>query len=504
MLARVRTVALWGIEVKAVTVEVDVGDGLPRTHIVGLPDSTVRESEERLVAAFKHAGVELPVGRITVNLSPTDLRKAGSHFDLPIALALALASGRVPKVAVEELIVMGELALDGTLRPVNGVLPAARWAREAGARALVVPRENGREAAASGLTVWPMGHLAEVFRALWEGTPPPLPEPPAAPPRVARGPDLADVRGQAPAKRALEVAAAGGHNLMMVGPPGSGKTILARCLPRVLPSLTDDEALETTCVHSAAGLLRPGEGVLAEPPFRAPHHTVSSAALVGGGAFPRPGEVSLAHHGILFLDEFAEFRRDALEALRQPIEEGCAVITRARYHVTFPARFTLVAAMNPCVCGHAGDPLRVCRCAPHQIEQYRRRISGPLLDRMDLQIEVPRVRVEDLARGVRGESSEAVRSRVTKARERQRLRQGRLNGHLDLKGTEAWCRAEAEASRLLERAMDRFGLSARAYHRVLRVARTLADLEEGPAIRSAHVAEAVQYRALDRSAAPRD
>ena len=504
MLARVRTVALWGIEVLPVTVEVDVGDGLPRTHIVGLPDSTVRESQERLVAAFKHAGIELPVGRITVNLSPTDLRKIGSHYDLPIAVAMALASGKVPKVPVKDLIILGELALDGGLRPVNGVLPTARWAKAEGARSLVVPRDNAREAAAGGLPVWAVGSLDELFRVLWEGTPPPPPPSVTSPTVDRRSPDLADVRGQAPAKRALEVAAAGGHNLLMVGPPGSGKTILARSLSGILPALEDAASLETTCVHSAAGLLRPGEGVLRFPPFRAPHHTVSSAALVGGGSVPRPGEVSLAHHGTLFLDEFAEFRRDALEALRQPLEEGRAVITRARYSVTFPARFTLIAAMNPCPCGHAGDPLRVCNCSLHQVEQYRRRISGPLLDRVDLQIEVPRVRVEDLARGRRGESSAAVAARVARARGLQWTRQGRLNGHLDLKGTERRCKPEPNAGRLLEQAMERFGLSARAYHRVLRVARTLADLEGAARIQARHVAEGVQYRALDRSAVLRD
>ncbi len=504
MLAQVRTVSLWGIDVVPVTVEVDVGDGLPRTTIVGLPDSTVRESQERLIAAFKHAGLDLPDGRVTVNLSPTDLRKTGSHYDLPIAVALALAAGTVPKARVDDLAFLGELALDGSLRPVNGVLPAARWARSAGIRALVVPEANGAEAAAAGLPAWPVRDLAQLFRLLWEGGEP-APAPASESARTEAPPgDLAEVRGQAPAKRALEIAAAGGHNLLFVGPPGSGKTILARRVPGILPSLTGEESIEATCIHSAAGHLRPGAGLLSVPPFRAPHHTISSTALVGGGPVPRPGEVSLAHHGVLFLDEFAEFRRDALEALRQPLEEGRAVISRARYTVTFPARFTLLAATNPCPCGHHGDPLRVCRCTPFQVEQYRRRISGPLLDRMDLQIEVPRVKVKDLSRGERGEASERVAARVRSARARQEHRQGRLNGHLGLKATERRCAPEPDARRLLEHALERFGLSARAFHRVLRVARTIADLEGAAPVRSDHVAEAIQYRALDRDTVKRD
>jgi len=498
MLAQVRSVALWGLDVVPVTVETDVGNGLPRTQIVGLPDSTVKESQERIVSAFKHTGVDLPDGRVIINLSPTDLRKTGSHYDLPIAVALALASGRVPRVPVGELVFLGELGLDGSLRPVGGVLPAARWARDHGVRGLVVPRGNATEAGIAGVDVWPMATLDELFAFLWNGE---APEPPASPPtrpgREAPG-DLADIRGQAPAKRALEIAAAGGHNLLFVGPPGSGKTLLARRMSGLLPALNREESVDVTCIHSAAGHLRPGDGRIEHPPLRAPHHTVSAAALLGGGAVPRPGEVSLAHHGVLFLDELPEFRRDALEGLRQPLEEGHVVVSRARYTVTFPARFTFLAAMNPCPCGHAGDPLRVCRCSPSQVARYRRRVSGPVLDRIDLQIEVPRVRTEDLARGRRGETSAAVAARVAAARRGQRERQGRLNGHLGLKETERRCTPGEAARGLLEQAMDRFGLSARAYHRVLRVARTICDLEGRDRIGSAQIAEAVQYRALDR------
>src|SRR5437763_1295614 len=411
MLASLRTAAVFGVEACAVHVEVDVSYGFPSFTMVGLPDTSVRESRDRVRSAIRNSGFEFPPHRITVNLAPADLRKAGASFDLPIALGILAASGIVERRHVPELVLLGELSLDGSIHATRGVLPIAAAAKRDGLAGILLPASNASEAAiVSGLGVLGVSSLAEAVRALNDpasAAPAPLP-PPAA---VAIDPlDLADVRGQLLARRALEIAAAGGHNLLLVGPPGAGKTMMARRIAGILPPLTFAEALEATSVHSVAGLLRPGAGLLSVRPFRAPHHTISNAALIGGGSFPRPGEVSLAHHGVLFLDEMLEFGRHVLEVLREPLEEGSVTVSRAARTATFPARFVLVGAMNPCPCGFAGDPMRECRCTPQQIDKYRSRLSGPLRDRLDLTVDVPALPPELLGTTCGGEPSAAVRA----------------------------------------------------------------------------------------------
>jgi len=506
--ARLVSGAVLGIEARPIEVQCDVSGGLPQFHIVGLAEKEVTESRERIRSAIKNAGLSFPAGRITANLAPADLRKEGVGFDVPIAVAILIAAGECPAPSKEYLYV-GELALDGEIRRVRGVLPIAIAAGD-GVEGLVVPRANGREAAlATDVPVYPVSSLAEVagFLRGEESIEPVSVDRGAAmrsdPPPVAF--DLAEVRGQTHAKRALEVAAAGGHNLLMVGPPGAGKSLLARCLPDLLPPMTLEEALDVTKIYSSAGLLEADAGVIRRRPFRAPHQTISYAGMVGGGhGVPGPGEISLAHHGVLFLDELPEFDRRVLETLRQPLEERTILLARAGLSVRYPASFTLVAAMNPCPCGYLGDPVQSCRCTVPEIHRYRRRLSGPFLDRIDLFIEVPRLAADELL-GARGASASLeVRSRVAEARTRQweRLRDEPAvfsNAQLDGALLDDCCTLNDDARLLLKRAVRRLGLSARAHVRILRVARTIADLERAETLTAGHIAEAVHYRSAAES-----